>query len=349
MKKIMTIAGTRPDLIRLSEIIKKLDKYTDHVFVHTGQNFTLHLHDQFFEDLDLRKPDYQLNKDKMTGFEFLGNMFVEIDKILKKEKPDAILILGDVHSTLCSYVCKRNGVPVFHMEAGNRCYSEKVPEEINRRIVDSVSEYLLAYTQRSREQLLREGYPPQKIIVTGNPIKEIIEKHIKDLNNKKRDEEYVLVTLHRNENVTDKTVLTGIISALNEISKTTKVVLSVHPKLKSMIKEFNIKLSENIDSSKPFGFKEFLALEKNAKCVLSDSGTVPEECAILKVPCVLMRDSTERPELLENNSMILSGIKKKEILDAYKVAKDMSIGEIPKDYVDTDVSEKIVKILMRCV
>ena len=349
MKKIMTIAGARPDLIRLSEIIKKLDKHTDHIFVHTGQNFTLHLHDQFFDDLSLRKPDYQLNKAELTGFEFLGYMFIEIDKILKKEKPDAVLILGDVHSALSAYVCKRNKIPVFHMEAGNRCYSEKVPEEINRRIIDSVSEFLLTYTQRSREHLLREGYPPDKIIVTGNPIREIMEKHLKNSEIKKRDGEYVLVTLHRNENVTDKTVLTDIISALNEISQSTKVVLSVHPKLKSMIEEYNIKLSRNVETSEPFGFKEFLALEKNAKCVLSDSGTVPEECAILKVPCVLMRDSTERPELLENNSMILSGVKKGEILDAYEVAKNMGVGEIPKDYVDTDVSDKIVKILMRCV
>lgn len=347
MKRILTIVWTRPELIRLSEIIKVLDKYTTHTFIHTGQNFTPELHDQFFSELKLRKPDVQLNKDWKTGFSFIWTMYQEIDKIFNKIQPEAVLILWDTNSCLSAYVAKIKWIPVFHMEAWNRCYNENVPEEINRKIIDSVSEYLLPYTQRSRENLLIEWYHPSKIIVTGNPIREVIEKYSSNIWEKQVKEDYILVTLHREENVTNKNSLESIFSALNELSKTDIIILSVHPKLGQMIKKFNITFEKNIILNKPFWFKKFLNLEKYAKCVLSDSGTVPEECNIFKTPCVLLRTSTERPELLENNSMILSWIKKEEILNAYKVAINTSIWEIPKDYKDTNVSEKILKIILR--
>ena len=347
MKKILTIVWTRPELIRLSEIIKVLDLHTNQIFVHTWQNFTPELHDQFFSELELREPDIQLNKKGLTWFQFIWNMYEEIDKIIDKEKPEAILILWDTNSCLSSYVAKRKKIPVFHMEAGNRCYDENVPEETNRRIIDSLSEYLLPYTQRSRENLLAEWYHPSKIIVTWNPITEVISKYSNSLWEKKEKGDYILVTLHREENVTHKENLENIVSALNEISKTNKVILSVHPKLEEMIKKFNIKFEKNIVLNKPFWFKKFLNLEKYAKCVLSDSWTVPEECNILKTPCVLLRTSTERPELLENNSMILSWISKKEILNSYKVAINTSIWDIPNDYKNKNVSEKILKIILR--
>ncbi len=345
MKKIMTIVWTRPELIRLSETIKLLDKLTKHIFVHTGQNFTPELHNQFFADLDLRLPDYQFNKDWKSGFEFIWNMYIEIDKIIEKENPEVILILWDTNSALSAYVAKRKKIPVFHMEAWNRCYDENVPEETNRKVVDSLSEFLLPYTGRSRENLLREWYHPSKIIVTGNPITEIISKY-KILEREIR-QDYILVTLHRDENVTNKENLENIISALNEISNKYKVILSVHPKLEEMLKKFEIQLNQNIESSKPFWFQKFLNLEKYATCVLSDSGTVPEECAILKTPCILLRTSTERPELLENNSMILSWITKEEILNSMEVAIKTEIWDIPNDYKDTNVSQKIVKLLLR--
>lgn len=345
MKKILTIVWTRPELIRLSEIIKVLDKYTDHTFVHTGQNFTPELHDQFFTDLDLRLPDYQFNKDGKSGFEYIWNMMKEIDEVINKENPEAVLILWDTNSCLSAYVAKRKNIPVFHMEAGNRCYDDIVPEETNRRVVDSVSEYLLPYTQRSRENLLAEWYHPSKIIVTWNPITEVLSKY--EIWEREIKEDYILVTLHRDENVTNKNNLEWIIGALNEISKETKVILSVHPKLEEMVKKFDIKFEKNIELSKPFWFKKFLNLEKYSKCVLSDSWTVPEECNILKTPCVLLRTSTERPELLENNSMILSWITKEEILNSYRVAINTSIWDIPNDYKDTNVSEKILKIILR--
>jgi UDP-N-acetylglucosamine 2-epimerase (non-hydrolysing) len=347
MKKIMTIAWTRPELIRLSETIKLLDISSNHIFIHTWQNFTPELHDQFFKDLELRLPDYQLNKEGKLGFEFIGKMFIEIDQIIEHEKPEVILILWDTNSALSAYVAKRKKIPVFHMEAWNRCYDENVPEETNRKVVDSLSEFLLPYTQRSRENLLSEWYHPSKIIVTGNPITEIIKKYEDQIWEKQINEDYILVTLHRDENVTNKENLESIINALNEISTNYKVILSVHPKLEEMLKKFNIWLAKNIDASKPFWFKKFLNLEKYAKCVLSDSGTVPEECAILKTPCILLRTSTERPELLENNSMILCWITKEQILNSMFVAMNTEVWDIPRDYKDTDVSQKILKLLLR--
>jgi len=347
MKKVMTIVWTRPELIRLSETIKLLDKLTNHTFVHTGQNFTTHLHDQFFKDLDLRLPNYQLNKEWKSGFEFIWNMFIEIEKIIEKEKPEVILVLWDTNSCLSAYVAKRKKIPVFHMEAGNRCYDENVPEETNRRVVDSVSEFLLPYTQRSRENLLSEWYHPSKIIVTWNPITEVIEKYIKNIWKREIKKDYILVTLHRDENVTNKQNLENITNALNELSSKYKIILSVHPKLEEMLTKFDIKLEKSIEQSKPFTFKKFLNLEKYATCVLTDSWTVPEECCILKTPCVLLRTSTERPELLENNSMILSWITKNEILTSMEVALNTNIWEIPNDYKDTNVSQKIVKLLLR--
>ncbi len=347
MKKIMTIVWTRPELIRLSETIKLLDNFSKHIFVHTWQNFTPELHDQFFKDLDLRLPDYQLNKQWKSWFEFIWNMYLEIDKIIEKEKPEVILILWDTNSALSAYVAKRKKISVFHMEAGNRCYDENVPEETNRKIVDSLSEFLLPYTQRSRENLLTEWYHPSKIIVIWNPITEIISKYEKQIWNRIIKDNYILVTLHRDENVTNKENLENVISALNEISNKYKVILSVHPKLEEMLEKFDIKLSNKIEACKPFGFQKFLNLEKYAKCVLSDSWTVPEECCILKTPCILLRTSTERPELLENNSMILSWITKEEILTSMEVAINTEIGDIPSDYKDTNVSQKILKLLLR--
>ncbi len=347
MRKIMTIAGTRPEVIRLAKIIKKLDQLTEHVFVHTGQNFTFHLHEQFFQDLDLRRPDYQLNQNQLVGMNFISLILSEIEPILEKEQPDAVLILGDTNSGLAALNARRRGIPVFHMEAGNRCFSLKVPEEINRKVIDSLSEILLPYTQRSRENLLREGYHPSKIIVTGNPISEVIQTYLPKTVKPTKTSPYVLVTLHRDENVADPATLQAILTALNTIAKEKKVMLSVHPKLDSMLKLHSLELHRNIEVSPPFSFTEFLGLEQNADCILSDSGTVPEECAILKKPCVLLRDSTERPELLEVNAMLVSGTKTADILTAYQTATALPVGRIPDDYRDLDVSDKIVKTLLR--
>jgi UDP-N-acetylglucosamine 2-epimerase len=345
MKKIITIVGTRPELIRLSEIIKKLDIFTEHIFVHTGQNYTPEMHDQFFIDLWVRRPDYQLNiENPLSGIPFIGYMLQEVEKIIVEEKPDSCLILGDTNSALSSYVCKKYNIPVFHMEAGNRCYSDEVPEEMNRKIVDSLSAYLLPYTQRSRELLLLEGYHPSRVIVTWNPITEVMYAHLKE---SKKPSDYVLVTLHRTENVTDESRLKSITDALNTISEKYKILLSVHPKLASMLEKFQIELAPNIQKDAPYAFQEFLHLEQGALCVITDSGTVPEECAILGTPCVMMRNSTERPELLESNAMLLSGTKTDEILSSFEIARTMDVWPAPLDYQDRHVSDKIIKLLMR--
>lgn len=350
--KVMTIVGTRPELIRLALIIKKFDKLFDHTFVHTGQNFDKTLHEQFFADLDLRLPDVQLNQDQKVGTAFIGTMLTQMDELVDRIKPEACLILGDTNSALAAYVCKQKGVSVFHMEAGNRCYSDKVPEEVNRRVVDSVSDILMPYTQRSREQLLREGYKPERVIVTGNPLTEVMDHY-----ESKADDQgiltelglegggYYLATLHRAENLQDEGVLRGILDALNRLAESKPLVLSVHPRLRSKLDAFKISLGKGIIAAQPFNFTQFIALMKQSALVLSDSGTVPEEASLLQVPCVLMRDSTERPELLENNSMVVSGVKTRHILQAAEVALDLEIGDPPIDYLDADVSSKVAKII----
>ncbi|MBC7085020.1 MAG: UDP-N-acetylglucosamine 2-epimerase (non-hydrolyzing) [Methanomethylovorans sp.] len=356
LMKVITIVGTRPELIRLSEIIKKLDRYMDHILVHTGQNFDYELNEIFFEELSIRKPDYFMNSKAETPFKQISHILEKTEEILLKEKPDAVLILGDTNSGLSAIVAKRLGIPVFHMEAGNRCYSDKVPEEINRRIIDSCSDILLPYTQRSREQLLMEGYHPSRIFVTGNPIAEIIRKNIEKVNHSKihenlgieKDEKYVLVTVHREENVDDPKLLAGICDTLLCIAHKHKVIVSTHPRTRKRLERIEIDSNDNLVFMKPFGFIDFLKLEMNAFCIITDSGTVQEEATILSVPCILMRTSTERPELLECGGVFMAGVNKDDILDSFNViANSTERNEcIPYDYQD-DVSNKIVKILMR--
>jgi len=354
--KVITIVGTRPELIRLSEIIRKLDKYMKHVLVHTGQNFDYELNEIFFDELSIRKPDYFMNSRSDTPFKQIAIILEKTEEILLKEMPDAVLILGDTNSGLSAIVAKRLGIPVFHMEAGNRCYSDKVPEEINRRIIDSCSDVLLPYTQRSREQLLLEGYHPGKIFVTGNPIAEIIRKYIGKSERSKileqldirKDEKYVLVTMHREENVDDPKVLAGMCDTLLEISKNYKVIVSTHPRTRKRLERIEIDVGDNLMFMKPFGFIDFLKLEKNAFCIITDSGTVQEEATILSIPCILMRTSTERPELLECGGVFMAGVNKEDILDSFNVISNIDDYDlrIPYDYQD-DVSNKIIKILMR--
>lgn len=354
--KVITIVGTRPELIRLSEIIKKLDEYMEHVLVHTGQNFDYEMNEIFFDELSIRKPDYFMNSRSDTPFKQIAIILEKAEDILLKEMPDVLLILGDTNSGLSAIVAKRLDIPVFHMEAGNRCYSDKVPEEINRRIIDSCSDILLPYTQRSREQLLLEGYHPSKIFVTGNPIAEIIRKYSGKTDSSKileqlgikNDEKYVLVTMHREENVDDPKVLAGLCDALLEISQNHKVIVSTHPRTRKRLEQIEIDTGDNLMFMKPFGFIDFLKLEKNAFCIITDSGTVQEEATILSIPCILIRTSTERPELLECGGVFMAGVNKEEIWDSFNVISNLNDYDlrIPYDYQD-DVSNKVFKILMR--
>jgi len=344
-------------LIRLSEIIKKLDRFTNHILIHTGQNFDYELNEVFFRDLEIRKPNYVMQSGADTLFKQVAIILEEAEKILIKEKPDAVLILGDTNSGLSAIVAKRLGIPVFHMEAGNRCYSDKTPEETNRRIIDSCSDVLLPYTQRSREQLLVEGYHPGKIFVTGNPIVEIIRKNkekaekskILDELKIKDGEQYVLATMHREENVDNPKVFVGLCEALAEISKKYRVIFSTHPRTMKRLEDDVKNKNDNLQFLKPFGLFDFLKLEMNAVCIITDSGTIPEEAAVLGKQCIFTRISTERPELTDSGKVIVSGVDKNDILDSFNIAMNSPIDKetrIPLDYND-NVSDKILKILMR--
>lgn len=354
--KIITILGTRPEIIRLSLIIKKLDKFNDHVLVHTGQNFDVKLSDIFFDELGLRKPDYYLGVKSDSFGEQISIILKEVEKLFIKLKPDRVLILGDTNSALSAIIAERMMVPVFHMEAGNRCYDLKVPEEKNRKIIDSISTIAIPYTPNSRENLLAEGIPKNRIIVSGNPIYEVLTAYMDKIEKsdvltklKLKSKEYFLVTTHRAENVDVKERLQEIFRGLELLTDKYNfpIICSIHPRTKSKLEQFNIKVNnKNIKLMEPFGFFDFVKLEKNAKLVLTDSGTVQEECCIFNVPAVTMRDTTERPETVECKSNIVSGVRSENIFNCTKImlAADTN-WTYPIGYTDNDVSDKIVKYI----
>lgn len=355
--KIMTVLGTRPEIIRLSLIIKKLDRYCRHILVHTGQNFASCLNDIFFKELDLRKPDYYLGVKADTFAEQIGKILIEAEKVFLKEKPDKILILGDTNSGLVSVVAKRMQIPIYHMEAGNRCYDNRVPEEVNRAVIDHSSNILMPYTHRSKENLLREGIHNKSIYVIGNPIYEVIkscEKQIakSDILEKLSLEKnrYFLVTMHREENVDDKERLRSIIDALQLVQKKYKipVICSLHPRTKKRMQKYGLKSKNNeIRFLTPLGFFDFISLEKQAFCVLSDSGTVQEECCIFKVSNITIRDVTERPETVACGSNILAGVSPQKILKSIDVViREPYDWTVPEEYLRKNVSTTVIKILL---
>jgi len=354
--KVLTILGTRPEIIRLSCTIAKLDELCEHVVVHTGQNHDFNLNDIFFQQLGVRKPDYFLDARGTFG-EQIGIILSEIEKVLRKVKPDKFLVLGDTNSSMAAIIAKRMGIPVYHMEAGNRCYDDRVPEEVNRRLIDHSSDVLLPYTERSRANLLREGIRGERIYVTGNPIYEVIQHYDAQIRRSSVLEElqleaqrYFLVTMHREENVDVKERLTGVITALGRLQEqyNVPVIASTHPRMKKRMEEFGVSVdNEKIHFMPPFGFFEFITLERNALCVLSDSGTVQEECAIFKVPTVTIRDVTERPETIECGSNILSGTGADTVVRCVQHA--LALGKewtAPQEYLAKNVSNTVIKLLL---
>jgi UDP-N-acetylglucosamine 2-epimerase (non-hydrolysing) len=352
----MTILGTRPEIIRLCLIIKKIDGVFDHVLVHTGQNYAGCLNNIFFKELHVRKPDYMLGIREGSFGAQIGKIISAAEKIMIKEKPDRLLILGDTNSGLAAVVAKRLGIPVYHMEAGNRCYDDRVPEEINRRIIDHSSDVLMPYTHRSKENLLREGIKRENIFVIGNPIYEVLEHYKKDIDKRKIFQklriskgEYFLVTMHRAENVDDKERLGDLILSLDRIAKQYKlpILCSLHPRTRDKMNHFGFSLkSRSIHYLTPLGFFDFVALERNAYCVLSDSGTVQEECCIFRIPNVTIRDVTERPETIECGSNLLSGSKPQAIMSCVDRALGSSrFWNPPSEYLEFHVSDKVIKIL----
>lgn len=352
--KILTLLGTRPEIIRLSRIIPKLDKLSKQIVLHTGQNYDPNLNDIFFSELGVRPCDLVTDSKANTLSEQLGKIFLGIETAIKEHKPDKVLILGDTNSSLGALVCARFNVPVYHMEAGNRCYDLKVPEEVNRRIIDTASTINMPYTNLSRENLLREGMSNNKIFVTGNPINEVLLHYSKEIDSSNildrlnlQKGKYVIVTAHRAENVDIDNRLNNIFKALNEVAKDYKVVFSCHPRTREKLNRFNIEINSNIIVSEPFGFFDFVNLEKNCKLAISDSGTVQEEMCLLGIPTVTIRDSTERPETVWCGSNVVSGLETENILSCYDRMKNYTGSWTPPvEYSRSDVSDTVVNILM---
>jgi len=355
--KVMTVLGTRPEIIRLSRIIPLLDKLCDHVLVHTGQNYDHRLSGIFFQELGLRSPDYMLVCKSGTLMGEIGAILVECERVVLKEKPDRVLILGDTNSALSAIVAKRMGIPVFHMEAGNRCYDDRVPEEVNRRIVDHCSDILMPYTERSRANLLREGIAGNRVFVTGNPIKEVLEYYTDRIQDSRVLERlglesgrYFLVTLHRAENVDNKERLEKFIKAMHMLSGEYRVpvICIVHPRTRDQLEKRDLVLAGNgVRAVEPQGLFDFICLEKDALCVLTDSGTVQEECCIFKVPNVTLRDVTERPETIESGSNLITGCEPDAVLLAVQtVLSESTDWEPPLEYLVGNVSRTVIKILL---
>lgn len=355
--RVMTVLGTRPEIIRLSLIIKALDQVCEHTLVHTGQNYAESLRDIFFRDLDLRQPDYSLGIRADSVGEQIGRILAESERLMVQKRPDRILILGDTNSGLAAVMAKRLGIPVYHMEAGNRCYDDRVPEEVNRRIIDHCSDVLMPYTHRSKENLLREGIPRDAIFVIGNPIYEVINHYMGSIEKSSifaqigvKPKGYFVVTMHRAENVDVENRLRNLVCALELIADEYKlpVICSLHPRTRHKMQQFGLPVEqERVRFLTPLGFFDFVALERAALCVLSDSGTVQEECCILRVPSVTIRDVTERPETIECGSNILSGDDPRGILALVKhVTAREPRWEPPVEYTEPIVSDKVVRILL---
>ncbi|MBV9925978.1 MAG: UDP-N-acetylglucosamine 2-epimerase (non-hydrolyzing) [Acidobacteria bacterium] len=357
--KIMTVLGTRPEIIRLSRVIEGLDRLADaHVLVHTGQNFDPSLSDLFFEQLGVRRPDHYLGARGETFGEQIGQIVALSERVMREERPDRLLILGDTNSALAAVVAKRLGVPVFHMEAGNRCYDDRVPEEVNRRVVDHSSDVLMPYTERSRHNLLREGVEGRRVYVTGNPILEVIEHYGPEI--EKSDVlarlglergKYFLVTMHRAENVDVEQRLRSLVASLEALRREygLPVVVSTHPRTRALMERFGVDPSgrDGIQFQPPFGLFDFVALEKNAFCVLSDSGTVQEECCVFRVANVTIRDVTERPETLECGSNMLSGAAPEDVLRCVRTVLDAEADwAVPPEYLARGVSRTVAKLVL---
>lgn len=354
--KVMTILGTRPEVIRLSRVIEKLDRLCDHILVHTGQNYDPTLSEIFFDQLQVRKPDHYLGVRGETFGEQIGKIVSATEQILRTENPDKLLLLGDTNSSLAAIAAKRMGIPVYHMEAGNRCYDDRVPEEVNRRIIDHSSDVLLPYTERSRANLLREGIAGQNIYVTGNPILEVIRHYQSSVDESDvlsrlgvEAGRFFLVTMHREENVDVEERLRSLFSSLELLHKEydLPIICSLHPRTRNRMEKFGASATSAIKFTEPLGLFDFLRLEQNAFCVLSDSGTVQEECCIFKVANVTIRDVTERPETLECGSNILSGVDPETILRCVRIVRDQTSNwTVPHDYLAENVSNTIARIVL---
>ena len=352
--KVITVVGTRPEIIRLSEIIKKMEKLFLHKLIFTNQNFSKELSHNFFKELNIRKPDYIFDiKNKSVG-QFYGEVLIHSEKIFTRDKPDAIVLLGDTNSSISALIAKRIGIPVFHLEAGNRCFDNNVPEELNRKMVDSISDFNLVYTNHAKLNLLSEGFDKRRIFIIGSPLNEVLKVHKKKINSSKilnklklKKNKYFLISIHREENVDNDEKIKILISTIKNLEKNYnfKIIITNHPRFKK--KSSILKNSEKILLCKPFGYFDYIKLQKNAYCTLSDSGTIAEECSIFNFPAVCIRDSIERPEALDSGSITLTGINEKNILNSIELTKNLNkySNEIPADYSIGNTSDRVVKLI----
>ena len=358
--KVATILGTRPEIIRLSRVMAALDEYTDHKIVHTGQNYDYELNEVFFKDLSIRKPDYFLGVDTTSVGTVLGGTLIETETVLRSERPDAVLILGDTNSSIAGLMAKRLKIPVYHMEAGNRCFDLNVPEEINRRILDHLADFNLVYTEHARRHLLSEGLPHRRIYLTGSPMREVMDFHheaielssiLDDLN--LQPDSYFLVSLHREENVDRPETLRGLLESVetlcNRFDK--PAIVSTHPRTRNRLSQLGDHGTDGrIQFLKPFGFHDYNKLQKNASCVLSDSGTISEESAILRFPAVTLRNAIERPEAVDTGSIVITGLETDRIVDCVDLVttqfRQGRIPPLPAEYAITNFSQRVVHLVM---
>ena len=357
--KVITIVGTRPELIRLACTIKKLDKFCDHILVHTGQNYDYELNEVFFRNLSIRKPDYFLEMAGSSAMESIGSMLISIDKVLKKEKPRAALILGDTNSALSAIALKRNQIPIFHMEAGNRCFDMRVPEEINRKIVDHISDINLTYSDIARECLIKEGFPSNLIIKSGSPLFEVINYFNKSINKsdilkklKIKKNNYIVLSFHREENIENRTNFFKIIEIIDKVSShfSCPIIFSTHPRTMKKLLSEKIEFNKNVNIIKPLGFFDYIFLQKNSKIVLSDSGSISEESSILNIKALNIRECHERHESFEEAPVIMTGLCVNRIIDSINIllTKDNQKPLIlpVSDYMTPNVSEKVLRIIL---
>ncbi|MFL2079613.1 non-hydrolyzing UDP-N-acetylglucosamine 2-epimerase [Marinilactibacillus psychrotolerans] len=357
--KVMTIVGTRPEIIRLSAVINKLDESEaiDHVLVHTGQNYDYELNEVFFNDFNLKKPNYFLNAATGTAVETIGNILVKIDPILEEIKPDAFLVLGDTNSCLCAIAAKRRHIPIFHMEAGNRCFDQRVPEETNRKIVDHTADINLTYSDIAKEYLLREGLPADRVIKTGSPMFEVLNSRKDDI--EKSDvlqrlgletEKYFVVSAHREENISSEQNFMDLVDSLNTIAEKYQMplIVSTHPRTRKMIEAKGIEFHPLVKTMKPLGFNDYVKLQSDAKVVLSDSGTISEESSILGFRALNIRQAHERPEAMEEASVMMVGLKKERILQGLEIleTQEKDSLRLVVDYSMPNVSDKVLRIIL---
>jgi len=357
--KIATVVGTRPEIIRLSCVIKKLNEHCEHILIHTGQNYDYELNEIFFDDLDIRKPDYFLGAAGTTSAQTIGNVIIEVDKVLEEIQPEAVLVLGDTNSCMALLPAKRRKIPTFHMEAGNRCFDQRVPEEINRRLLDHMADINLTYSSIARDYLLREGLPGDMVIKTGSPMFEVLNTHRDGIDSSDvlsrleiKEYEFFLVSAHREENINYDKNFFNLIDSLNAIAETYQlpVIVSTHPRTQKRIDEIKVELNPMIRLLKPLGFKDYNKLQVSAKVVLSDSGTINEEASIMNFPALNLREAHERPEGMEEAVVIMTGLEKERIMQSLSIIDKQPRGKQRltrqvSDYSMPNVSEKILRIV----